>query len=124
MLGHFEPVSTLYPAFDAFALSSIWEGLPLSLLEAMASGLPVVATDVGGVRDAVDDGENGLLVRPGVEEELVTALLSLADVRRRSTLAKRAREAAVRRFDVRRMVQETLAVYQEAIRMRGPRNHR
>jgi glycosyltransferase involved in cell wall biosynthesis len=120
MLGHFEPVSTLYPAFDAFALSSTWEGLPLSLLEAMASGLAVVATDVGGIRDAVDDGENGLLIPPGVEEDLVAALLSLADVRRRSALAKSARDLAVRWFDVRRMVDETLTVYQEAIRMTGP----
>ena len=53
LLGHVEPVATLYPAFDVFALASMWEGLPLSLLEAMASGLAVVATDVGGVSDAI-----------------------------------------------------------------------
>jgi glycosyltransferase involved in cell wall biosynthesis len=119
LLGHFEPVSTVYQAFDVFALSSAWEGLPLSLLEAMASGLAVVATDVGGVRDAVDDGVNGLLVSPGDVEDLVTALLSLTDVRRRSALAKTARNDALRRFDVQRMVDETLTVYQEVIMMRG-----
>jgi glycosyltransferase involved in cell wall biosynthesis len=124
LLGHVEPVSTLYSAFDVFALSSHWEGLPLSLLEAMASGVPVVATDVGGVCDAVDDGENGILIPPGAEKDLVTALLSLADVRRRRALANRAREDALRRFDVHRMVDETLAVYEEAIRMRGSRDRR
>jgi glycosyltransferase involved in cell wall biosynthesis len=121
VLGHVEPMSALYPVFDVLALASVWEGLPLSLLEAMASGLAVVATDVGGVRDAVIDGENGLLVPAGVEEDLVSALLSLADGRRRSELARNARKDAVRRFDVQRMVDDTLTVYQEAIAMREGR---
>jgi glycosyltransferase involved in cell wall biosynthesis len=118
MLGHVEPLTTLYPAFDVFALASVWEGLPLSLLEAMASGLAAVATDVGGVGDAIIHGNNGLLVPAGVEEDLVTALLSLVDMRRRSELARNARADAVLRFDVQRMVDETLSVYQEAISMR------
>jgi glycosyltransferase involved in cell wall biosynthesis len=124
MLGHVEPLTTLYPAFDVFALASAWEGLPLSLLEAMSSGLAAVATDVGGVADAIVDGKNGLLVPAGVEEDLVNALMSLADVRRRSELARNARADAVLRFDVQRMVDETLSVYQEAISMRRGKRRR
>jgi glycosyltransferase involved in cell wall biosynthesis len=69
-------------------------------MEAMASGLAAVATDVGGVGDAIVDG------------------MSLVDLRRRRALARNARADAVRRFDVQRMVDDTLSVYQEEIRMR------
>jgi glycosyltransferase involved in cell wall biosynthesis len=90
----------------------------------MSSGLAAVATDVGGVADAIVDGKNGLLVPAGVEEDLVNALMSLADVRRRSELARNARADAVLRFDVQRMVDETLSVYQEAISMRRGKRRR
>jgi glycosyltransferase involved in cell wall biosynthesis len=119
LLGHVEPAATLYPAFDVFALASAWEGLPLSLLEAMSSGLAVLATDVGGVGDAIVDGTNGLLVPPGVEADLVKGLLALTDVGRRRELGSNARADAVRRFSVGRMVEETLTVYQEALAKSG-----
>jgi glycosyltransferase involved in cell wall biosynthesis len=66
-----------FAAADVFCLPSWWEAMPLSVLEGMASGLPVVATDVGDVRTAVEDGHNGLLVRPRAPEELTAALAAL-----------------------------------------------
>ena len=70
-------IPDLLAAANAFVLSSDWEGLPLSLLEAMASGLPVVSTDVGGVRDAV--GDQALLVEKGDDEALANAMLQLVN---------------------------------------------
>jgi len=61
-LGHVDDVRDLYDVLDVFVLPSLWEGLPNAVIEAMACGLPVVATDVGGTGELVDDGRTGLLV--------------------------------------------------------------
>lgn len=76
-LGYQENVETFLSTFDFFALPSLTEGIPLSLLEAMANGLPVVATDVGGIPEIIVHQESGLLVPPGQPEALAHALLQL-----------------------------------------------
>jgi glycosyltransferase involved in cell wall biosynthesis len=73
-LGHQSDVSRLLAALDALVLTSDYEGLPFAVLEAMAVGLPVVATAVDGVPDAVANGETGLLVPPGSVEALANVL--------------------------------------------------
>ena len=73
-LGVRTDVPDLLAASDAFVLSSRWEGSPNALLEALAAALPVVATDVGGVRDLVEDGRSGYLVPPADAEALGTAM--------------------------------------------------
>lgn len=64
---------------DVYVASSIFEGLPLSILEAMAAGLPVVSTNVGGVPDVVKDGENGILVPSGDKDAYTAALMKLTE---------------------------------------------
>lgn len=83
-----------YAAADVFCLPSWWEAMPLSVLEAMAAGLPVVATDVGDVSRAVEDGKTGYVVPPKSPERLAGALESLLtdlDLRQRMGAAGRAR---------------------------------
>jgi glycosyltransferase involved in cell wall biosynthesis len=70
------------------------EGVPAVLFEAMASGLPIVATDVGGVRDALDHGRAGLLVPPDDLRALVTAILSISDDNQRGELVARGLDLA------------------------------
>ncbi len=85
-LGKREDVPELLQVMDVFVLSSLYEGLPVSLLEAMASGLPVVVTNVGGMPEVVVDGKTGFIVQPGRAEELserVKELLLNKELRRR-----------------------------------------
>jgi glycosyltransferase involved in cell wall biosynthesis len=99
-------------AFDLFVMSSVTEGLGTSLLDAMACSRPIVATNAGGIPEIVEDGVNGLLVRPrdaaALAEAIVRALKNEA-LRHRMGLAGFAR--ARQRFTVERMVEQTAAVY-------------
>lgn len=98
-------------AFDVFALSSRSEGLPLALLEAMAAGLPIVSTDVGGVAEVTLRGEAARLVPPNDEEALRGAIASLlADGEGRKDLAARGRRRA-EDFATDRVVDAYLALY-------------
>ncbi len=78
-VGQIIGVDRILGSADIFCMSSLWEGLPLALLEAMASGLPVVAYDIEGVREVVIEGQTGSLVRSGQVEELAVALSRLVD---------------------------------------------
>ena len=77
-LGYQEDVAPFYAAFDALVLPSSNEGTPVSAIEALAAGRPVVATRVGGVPDVVQEGEDGFLVEPGATDELAQRLAQLA----------------------------------------------
>lgn len=73
-LGYREEIPDYLALCDFFILSSLWEGLPRSVLEAFAAGKPAVATDIPGTADVLENGRNGLLVRPGSAEDLAEAL--------------------------------------------------
>lgn len=75
LLGEREKVSDYYAAFDLFVLPSLWEGLPLALLEAAQWKLPVVATDIDGSREVISSGRNGLLVPPRDPQALAEAII-------------------------------------------------
>jgi glycosyltransferase involved in cell wall biosynthesis len=108
----------LYAGIDVALLPTRREGFGLAALEAMACGLPLVASRVGAIPEIVRDGENGLLVAPGDSNALGDALERLAsDAARRDALAGRARETA-RGFTVERMARATAEVYREALAAR------
>jgi glycosyltransferase involved in cell wall biosynthesis len=120
MTGARSNVARLLSAFDAFALPSRTEGLPLVLLEAMASELPVVATSVGGIPDLVVPGVTGLLVPPRDAEALQAALLSLID---RQVLARQmgltARRHVLARHSLGAMAKAYGQLYEAARGRRG-----
>ncbi len=112
-LGHVSDVPDLLARARVFVLSSLTEGISLTLLEAMASGLPVVATRVGGNPEVVSDGETGLLVPPRQPAALAGALVRLLrDPDAGKDFARAGRQRAEAQFDVRRMVAQYEALYQ------------
>ena len=119
LLAGFRPdVLSLHQAFDLFVMSSVTEGLGTSLLDAMACGKAIVATEAGGIPEVVVNGTTGLLVPPRDHEAMAQAIVTLLKddgVRHRMGEAGLARARA--HFSAERMVQETLRVY-ERIAMR------
>lgn len=115
-LGTRNDVDALLRQCDLFVRPSLMEGLPLTVLEAMASGLPVVATDVGGTAEAVQHEETGLLIQPGNVPALTEALCSLlASPERRSEMGAAARARVEQDFGWHRLVRDTVNVYVDAL---------
>ncbi len=101
LLGYREDAVRVLAACDVFVLASLFEGMPVSLMEALALGVPVVATAVGGIPELVTNGVEGLLVRPSAPEALATALGELiADPARRAEMSQAAAARAAQ-LDVR-----------------------
>jgi glycosyltransferase involved in cell wall biosynthesis len=118
-LGLRHDVERLYSIMDIFVLASYREGYPRAAMEASAMGCPVVATDIRGCRQVVEDGKTGLLVPPRDPGRLANALSELAsDPARRSAMGAAARAKAVRDFDDRRVIQRTLDVYERLLARR------
>jgi glycosyltransferase involved in cell wall biosynthesis len=114
--GYRDDVSRLLPAFDAAVSPSYTEAFSLSLAEAAAARLPVVATAVGGVPEVVIDGETGLLVPPNQPEAFADAVVKLASVPALSAeLSRRSRERYEREFTVEKMTSSTTIIYQKII---------
>lgn len=115
ILQHRNDIPDLLAAAHVFAMPSLWEGLPLALLEAMLAGKPVVASRTSGIPEAVDDGVEGLLVPPGDVPALATALRAvLEDPARRQRMARAARARGLRDFTVARMATDYEALYRAA----------
>lgn len=121
LLGYRTDVPDLLASADLFVLASAFEGLPVSIMEAMSAGLPVVATSVGGVPEAVEEGVTGLLVPPRDAAALADALLSLAnDETTRTRMGAAAKERS-KAFDIRTAVAEQQRAYAALAARRGPR---
>jgi glycosyltransferase involved in cell wall biosynthesis len=114
--GFRDDVATVLRELDLFVLPSLWEGFGLVLLEAMAAGRPVVATNVGPIPEVVADGETGLLVPPGRPEALAEAIVRvLTDRPLAERLGRAGRARAEREFGLDRMVDRTDALYRQLL---------
>ncbi len=121
-LGYQEDVAQFYAAFDALVLPSGNEGTPVSVIEALAAELPVVATRVGGVPDVVRDGEDGFLVEAGATDDLADRLAQLAgDPALRARMGKQGRERVLPRYAVERLVEDIDELYQSLLSAGGGR---
>jgi glycosyltransferase involved in cell wall biosynthesis len=119
-LGQRDDVERLYTAMDVFTLPSHREGFPRAAMEAAASGLPVVATDIRGCRQVVDPGANGVLVPVRDPGALARALRSVGDDRAlRERLSTTARAIAVARFDERDVVARVIDTYRTVAARKG-----
>jgi glycosyltransferase involved in cell wall biosynthesis len=106
----------LFSKASLFVLPSYYEGLPMSVLEAMAAGLAVVATPVGGIPEVVRDGYNGFLVKPGDVGALAGKLAILAsDQHLQETMGQRSREIAEQELDVKPYVKRLVALYESLV---------
>jgi glycosyltransferase involved in cell wall biosynthesis len=114
LTGRVDDVAPYLRAADLFVFPSVFEALGISLVEAAACGLPAVASRTGGIVDVVEEGRSGILVSPGVADELARALLALAradDDRER--MGRAAREIACARFDERDGARRYRALFRE-----------
>lgn len=118
-LGWRRDLATIYGATDVFLLTSRNEGTPVALIEAMASGVPGVSTDVGGVKDVIDSPEAGLLAPFGDANALAAHVNALvADPARRSVMGARARAGVITRYSIDRLVADIAALYRDLLRGR------
>jgi glycosyltransferase involved in cell wall biosynthesis len=115
LLGPRNDVPDLLKAADGYVMSSAWEGLPMVLLEASASALPIVATDVGGNCEVVTNGYNGLLVPPADSDALGNAMAQLMALSpaERSQLGRNGRHMVASRYDIEKIAAHWLAMYRE-----------
>jgi glycosyltransferase involved in cell wall biosynthesis len=115
-LGRREDVPQLLAASDVFALPSLYEGSSLAVLEAMAAGIPIVSSAIGGTEELIEDGRSGLLVPPGDAKALATALRRvLGDHALRQGLAARARARVDAGLTREQMANRVTAVYRELL---------
>ncbi len=115
-LGNREDVGQLLSDSDIFVLSSWWEGFPITILEAMRAGLPVVASDVGGCPEAVVDGQTGFLFEPGDVQTLTRHLSQLIeDTELRCQIGLAGQERFMTRFTADKMVEDTVKIYDDAL---------
>jgi glycosyltransferase involved in cell wall biosynthesis len=117
--GRVEDAASLYQAFDVFVLPSLWESLPYSLIEAMAAGNAVVASNVGGVPEALDDGA-GVLVPPADAGALSEAIIRLlGNPASGKALGAAARQRAAARYSLDTMLSRTSSLYVSALAEAG-----
>jgi len=115
--GQARGTKEILSAMDVFVMPSLKEGLGLALMEAMAAGLPVIGSDIGGIKTLIHDGTNGLLVRPAGVEELSRAIITLLkDHDKANLFGKKAQDFIRENFSREKMAEETERVYQECLR--------
>jgi len=118
--GYTSDMMRLYKGADVFLLSTHFESLPVAIREAMMAALPVIATDVNGIPEAVKHGQTGFLVRRNSADDLAEAIIKMArDAELRRRFGRAGREFLAERFNYDHWAENTLQVYREVLRRMG-----
>jgi glycosyltransferase involved in cell wall biosynthesis len=116
-LGFVDDTPALFAAMDIFLLPSDWEGFPVSVLEAMQAGVPVIATSVGGIPEMIRDGQDGLLIAPKDPPAIAASVNRLArDFALRATLVKSADARFQSMYTVEAMAEKMAHIYKELVK--------
>jgi len=116
LTGWREDIARILSALDVFVLTSLWEGLPISALEAIAASLPVAATNTGGISEVVHDGSNGFLVSPRDVNRLAEKLIHLLkDENLIIKIRKNASNSFDHEFTLENMIKNTESLYQDLV---------
>jgi glycosyltransferase involved in cell wall biosynthesis len=116
--GHREDASLLMKGINIFALSSLWEGFPITILEAMRAEIPCVVTDVGGNKEAVKDGVTGFVVMPQRPELMAEQILLLIKSHKKAReMGIAGRAAFLEKFTAEIMVRKTERIYDEILNL-------
>lgn len=116
LLGERKDVHSLLEAADIFLLVTDWEGFPLSILEAMAANLPVIASDVGGITESIVHGRTGLLIKAASDYHLAEALKSLIpSPEKQKSMGTEGRKLFEEKFTFEKMAQKTLHLYETVV---------
>jgi len=114
--GYVDNACKILKYFDVFVMSSLTEGMPVTLLEAMRAGMPIVATSVGGIPEALEDGKCGVLVPPGSEMDLARSIAELHNnTQLKQELSEKSKIRFQEEFTVEKMEERYRSVYVDAI---------
>jgi glycosyltransferase involved in cell wall biosynthesis len=112
LLGFIDIANLYAKAFDIFTLTSLKEGLPYCIMEAGGAGVPVIASNIGGIPDIVDNGKSGILVKKGSVEEIKKAIEKLSsDSKKREEFGNKLKQKIEKEFDLEQMIKKTLNLY-------------
>ena len=114
-LGFHHAIGSILKNFTFFVMSSKWEGLGTSILDAQSLGLPVIATRTGGIPEIIKHNQNGLLVSPGDSKELANAILFLTENPQLQAQFSKVAKQSVKDFDISRTVQKNINLYKELL---------
>ena len=119
-VGTRKDIPAILAALDLFILPSLWEGFSLAILEALAMGTPVIATAVGGASEVIRSGHDGLLIPPGEESSLVTAVReAILDPRKYGEMGRKGKETVGRKFTVAQHLTRLQDLYLEVLAQKG-----
>lgn len=112
LMGHTDNMDAFYQELDLYINTSLHEGIPMSILEAMSYGLPVIAPDVGGISEIIEDGVEGYLIHGRDPEDFSERCIRLVENRQlRAKMSKAAREKVIKEFSMEHMAEEYYKLY-------------
>jgi L-malate glycosyltransferase len=114
LMGHTDNMDAFYQELDLYINTSLHEGIPMSILEAMSYGLPVIAPDVGGISEIIEDGVEGYLIHGRDPEDFSERCIRLVENRQlRAKMSKAAREKVIKEFSMERMAEQYYNLYMQ-----------